>query len=170
MSHSYSAEELQRAFDQSFAQPARGSETQTERLVLCRHGEMRFAVNSKEIASLVAQAQITPLPSRDPGLLGIFALRSKLIPVWKLSLFLSSSEQANSTFSTVMVCRSPEPLAFAFDGLIGMVNAQADSIQAAADNTLSHISQYLIHEENRIPILSLVTAYHSVGQRIRHVE
>lgn len=106
--------DLRREFDRVFAQPLSGTpETMVDLLILRINGD-RYALRLAEIDGLHADRAITAIPSPVVGLLGVTGIRGRLVPVYSLPALLGH-DAAGATNRWLVLCRSPHPVALAFD-------------------------------------------------------
>ncbi len=105
---------LRRAFDQGFAQPRIPVKTATEKLLGLRLGGDGYAVRVQDIAGLLADQKIVPLPSPAPHLLGITGRRGEIVPVYNLSALLGYPGQPRSARWIILTGSGPA-VGLAFD-------------------------------------------------------
>jgi chemotaxis signal transduction protein len=115
------AQDLRRAFDQGFAEPARPFTQGTETLLGFRLGGEAYAVRAREIAGLLADQRIVPLPSPVPELIGIAGLRGEIVPVYDLRALLGYA--GDRTAGRWIILAGSGPLVgLAFDQLDGRLS------------------------------------------------
>ncbi len=110
------ADELRRAFDQAFAVPPpldRPAEHDLLGIHLATHP---YALRLSEVAGLVADKAVTPVPSDHPALLGIAGFRGAILPVYGLPALLGHPAGAACRWLAIAAAA---PLAFAFEGFDG---------------------------------------------------
>src|SRR5690606_6356088 len=82
------AAELRRDFDAGFAQPPPAPAPPPLDLLAIRVADQHRALRLDEVARLVVDLRVTPLPSVHPELLGLAAPRGTAVPVFDLRLLL----------------------------------------------------------------------------------
>lgn len=75
---------LRAAFDASFARRPDAETARTEDFVVFFLGEERWAARLQEVARIVELERVVPVPSTNPALLGVVALRGVVVPVLAL--------------------------------------------------------------------------------------
>ena len=83
-----SAAALAEAFDAAFARPPASGRADTQSFLALRLGDDAFAVRVGDIAALHADRRIVPMPSAEPTLLGVAAVRGRIAPVYDLAALL----------------------------------------------------------------------------------
>jgi purine-binding chemotaxis protein CheW len=81
-------EELRRAFDQTFAEPAFGDAVPRVDVLAVEVGGDPYALRLAECAGLYADRPITPVPGPVPELLGLAGFRGALVPIYDLRALL----------------------------------------------------------------------------------
>ena len=123
------ARELRRAFDASFAQPARGRVADVERLLLLQLGGDGYAFRLAEIGGLTAARKIVPIASTIPEVLGLAGVRGNLVPVYSLSALLGYGTETEPP-RWFVGCRDAEPIAFGFATLDGYAELAMSAVHA----------------------------------------
>lgn len=90
-----SAAALRRAFDESFAVPPTASNEHLEGLLAIRLGSDPFALRLSDVAGIIAEPRIVPVPSPMPLLLGIIGRRGVMAPVYDLAAALNYTPAVN---------------------------------------------------------------------------
>jgi chemotaxis signal transduction protein len=85
---SASAEVLRRAFDDSFAAPARVSTEDSVDLLALRVAGEPYAVRLDDISGLLVDRRLVALPATLPEFLGLTGVKGGVVPVWSLSALL----------------------------------------------------------------------------------
>jgi purine-binding chemotaxis protein CheW len=85
---------LRRDFDASFAAPPPERAEESERLLLIRSGGEALAMRIGELAGLVKERKVVPLPGTSRELLGIAGIRGRLVPVYSLARLLRAGARA----------------------------------------------------------------------------
>jgi chemotaxis signal transduction protein len=112
--------DLRRAFDEGFGAPPRGAPEETVDLLAIRIAGDAYALKIGDLVSLAPSGRVVPLPSRQPGLLGLTGIRGSVLPVYGLGLLLGY-ESAHVTLRWLALAGGAEPVALAFDELEGFL-------------------------------------------------
>jgi chemotaxis signal transduction protein len=109
-------EELQRAFDLGFSEPAREREAEPEDLLAIEVAGHPYALRIRELLGLFVERRITPLPAAPAELLGLAAMRGELVAVYDLASLLGYARGDDARF---LVLARGQSVAFAFSKLEG---------------------------------------------------
>lgn len=126
MSGDERAAALARAFDRSFAEPARataGASEAVEDLLSLRAGADTYLVRLGELKGLLAKPTVVPLPSPVPELLGLAGLRGALVPVYRLAGLLGQPG-AGGPPAWMLLVEADGLVGLAFDELRGYVRRE----------------------------------------------
>ncbi|HKE18019.1 MAG TPA: chemotaxis protein CheW [Kofleriaceae bacterium] len=82
------AEQLRRAFDDSFAHAEATAQSERVELLIIRVGPDPHAIRLSETGGVFADRRITRVPGPLPELAGLVSLRGALVPVYDLRLLL----------------------------------------------------------------------------------
>ncbi|UQA60743.1 chemotaxis protein CheW [Polyangium aurulentum] len=139
--------ELRRAFDASFAAPARASEAEGELFLLIRAGGERFAVRLGDIAGVHECRKIVPLPGGMPTLAGLAGIRGRLYAVHVLSALLGI-DTPGEPIQWLLIAGAEEPLAFGVEAIEACVEVAADQLRPTqgADAEREHVGELLVRE------------------------
>ena len=116
---------LRRAFDRSFAEPARPPLAHTTDLLAIRLGNDPWALPLTDIAGLHTGKRITPLPGGPPSLLGIAGFRGNVVAVYDLPALIGL---APLTALRWLLVAAQRRVAFAFADLDGHMRVDSDQI------------------------------------------
>lgn len=106
------AAELRRAFDAGFAQAPPREEVAHEDLLAIRLGSSPYAVRLSEVAEILVDRRVTPLPSALPELLGVVSARGAILPVYHLRAVLGLPGAPEAGRWLLVTARAPVALAF----------------------------------------------------------
>ena len=110
-----SVDDLRRAFDESFAEPAVRERDDDVHVLLIRCGGTRFALRLEDVAMIVPDSPVTNLPARDPAVLGLALIRNALVIVYDLAALVGATASGSPRF--VALAAASRKAAFAFDAL-----------------------------------------------------
>ena len=125
-----SVDDLARAFDADFARPVEARAAAVEDVLAIRIGGDPYALVRSEIAGLLADKPVTPLPGGAPGLLGISGFRGALVPVYDLRVVLGGGAAASPP--RWLVTAAAAPVALAFDRFEAVLRVPREAITARA--------------------------------------
>ena len=124
-------EALRREFDEGFAAPRSEGEDTAEDLLVVRVGGRKLALRAAETGGVLRCPAFTPLPSRQPALLGLARVRSSLVAVYSLGALLGATEPHSGRWSVLAGAR--RTLCLVFDELVQYVQAPAEAIRRDED-------------------------------------
>jgi purine-binding chemotaxis protein CheW len=145
---------LRRAFDRSFAEPARPDPTPMTDLLAFRAGSQAYALYLAEISGLYAGKKITRVPSHAAALLGIAGFRGALVPVYSVAAFLGHASPETPRW---LVGASAAPIAFAFEAFDFHVRVTRAAIlpRGAGDHASPYVQEFLRARDLVRPIVRL---------------
>jgi chemotaxis signal transduction protein len=117
--------ELRRGFDRSFAErPAPDGAPSLDLLEIRVHG-VAYALRTSEIAGVIADRPVAPLPTTVSALRGLINVRGAMVPVYDLSAVLGHGDAETPRWLAIVAGRS---VALAFEGFEGHTRVDARSI------------------------------------------
>ena len=155
------AAELQRAFDQTFAEPRASLAQDHEDLIQVRVTHDSYAQRLSEVLGLYVDQTIVPLPSAAPGLLGISGVRGRLVVVYDLGTLLTQAPAGRRRFMVVLQAAPDVALAFdVFEGHLRVARhdiLEAVGHEAATANAsrVPHATHYARTAAGRVPLVAL---------------
>jgi len=120
---------LRGEFDRGFAAPPREEPRALEKLLLVRVGAEPYALRLSEAAALHAGHPVSALPSPVPSLLGVAGFRGRIALVYDLGALLGYP--ARAALRWLVLARSSDPIAFAFEAFEAQLSVAPDEIVAA---------------------------------------
>jgi chemotaxis signal transduction protein len=147
------AAELRDAFDRSFA-GAPAESPPCDDFLDVRLGPVRHALRVSEMAGLLADVRIAPLPSPIGELLGIAGLRGAILPVYDLRALLGYSTEAPPRWVAIAAAA---PVAFAFDAFERHLRVRRDAVVPHADGGSRHVREVVRLDEGMRPIVSIAS-------------
>jgi chemotaxis signal transduction protein len=136
------AAELRNAFDRARAVPwETAAVEQIENLLAIRVSGDALAIRLSEISGLATDRKIVAFPSPIPELLGVAAIRGRLIPVYSLAALLGYSANA-SHGRWLALCGTEEPVGLAINDFEGYVQVPLTRVYTAG---LKHESLSVKH-------------------------
>jgi chemotaxis signal transduction protein len=136
------AADLRNTFDQARAIPSSSDAVaRIENLLAIRVSGDAFAIRLSEICGLATDRKIVAFPSPIAELLGIAAIRGRLVPVYSLAALLGYSAHA-SQGRWLILCGVEEPLGLVINDFEGQVRVPLGQIYTAAqeDAASTHVS------------------------------
>jgi chemotaxis signal transduction protein len=125
------AAELRNAFDGARALPFLSEvREQIENLLALRVAGDAFAIRLSEISGLATDRKLVAFPSPVPELLGVAAIRGRLVPVYSLAALLGYSAQS-SQGRWLMLCGTEEPVGLAINDFEGYVRVPLAQVYTA---------------------------------------
>ena len=124
---SKSLAKLRSEFDRTFASPPPHPEEERESLICLQVAGQALVVRTRHINSVAKCRRILPIPTHVPGLLGITAIRSSLLPVYDLAALLGLSIPAKRS-DWLLITGSETPVAFVFDDLEGQLEIERSGL------------------------------------------
>jgi chemotaxis signal transduction protein len=106
-----SADQLRRAFDETFARVPEPQSSDDEEVLNIRLGNDLYVLRLREIAGVYVEHKLVPLPGPMAELLGIAAIRGVLVPVYDLGALLGY--RVNAGLRGFVLARSKSPVGFA---------------------------------------------------------
>jgi chemotaxis signal transduction protein len=119
-------EELRRAFDQSFAAPARVEADDLVSIIGIRVSGEALALRADQITGIAKRRRIVPVPSRIPESLGITGMRGMLVPVFSLAALLGLERREDCAW--LALAYPDAPVALAFDEFEGQTEVKRTSL------------------------------------------
>lgn len=146
--------ELRYAFDRSFAEPRRPTEAAPEDFLSIGVGDLRCAVRLGDVAELIVDRPVTPLPGEVAGLLGVASASSGILPVYDLRVLIGRPATASARW---MLVAAERPVGLAFDRLDAhlRVPRTARAPGDAPDASRASSSVLLFVDESAHPVLDL---------------
>lgn len=92
----FDAVKIAEEFDREFAVVPADADRQRETFLAIRLGDDPYAVRTAEVAGLVADRRVIPLPTLEPALLGVASFRGRVLPVYDMSTLLGGAARPAS--------------------------------------------------------------------------
>ena len=119
MSVAATAAALRAAFDAAFAEPPVAVASARTRLLRVRAAGRPVALPLADLLGLQRCPPVTPLPGMAPGLLGLGALRDRVVAVWHLAALLDLGAGGSPRWAVQV--RAAPGLLLAFEACDGVV-------------------------------------------------
>ncbi|HEX4339661.1 MAG TPA: chemotaxis protein CheW [Polyangiaceae bacterium] len=155
--------ELRGAFDAAFAAPPPDAEVAVEKFLVTRSGGVAYAIRLGEIGGVAVDRRATPVPGPLPELLGLTAVRGKLVPVYSLSALLGTA--AAAALPRWLILGEREELAFAVDAMDGYVFGHRVDVLPSS-NRSGHCPETLRLENSSMGILSVSSLMKRIANRV----
>lgn len=156
---------LREAFDHAFADPPPPDPPPLVDLLAIRVGSEPYALRFSEIAGLLADRKVTPIPSRAPALLGIGGFRGTLVPVYDLHALLGQPASAAARW---LAMAAGAPVAFAFATPEGQFRSAREAIVShqPGDPGRRHVSEFVRAGDLLRPILDFCSLLETVRRQV----
>jgi len=125
-----SAADLRREFDLSFAQAWRAQTAPLRQLLAVRVGGDAYALDLDDIAGLVVDRRIVPIPTPVPELLGLAGFRGQVAAVYDLAALLGYPRRDGLRW--IVLVRHAQLVALAFDAFEAQLGATAEQVMPFA--------------------------------------
>ena len=155
-----SAEALRAAFDATFAAPPAGERPAVEDFLALRIGGDGYAARLLDAKGLVAGCRPVPLPSPQPELFGLFAIRGAIVPVYGASLLLGYPRPALDAYWLLLCGEDDGRVALAFEEFDGFFQAgREDVCEVPADEGRphAHVVATVTHREAVRSVVSIAS-------------
>ncbi len=157
MSGSRLTAELRRSFDEIFARPRPERGGALEDLLAIRVGAHPYALRLAELRGLERTPKLTPLPAAAAELLGLAAIRGRLVTVFSLAALLGYGATRDG-HGWLALCERGELVGLAFDGFEGHRRVAATAIHPAAEGARrEHLTQVLSLTEGSRPLVDTLS-------------
>lgn len=156
---------LRTSFMEAFAQAPAQATAPVSNLLAIRVGGIDFALRIGELAGLVANKKIVPLPTAVSELLGIAGVRGALVPVYSLASLLNAAQDGAP--NRWIALSSTAAVGLAFGHLDGYVQVSQSDIYAAtqANVTHAHVQEVVRSGDKIRPVISMASLVAAIQQR-----
>jgi purine-binding chemotaxis protein CheW len=120
-------DEIRRAFDRSFAEPAATRPEPPERLLRIRVAGHAHVVRLNGLDAIGRIGAAAPLPSAKPALIGVTSWAGALIPLYDLARLIGTAEPSRSP-GWMIVAGGNAPVGLAFDAFEGRIEVPGGSV------------------------------------------
>jgi purine-binding chemotaxis protein CheW len=156
---------LRDEFDRSFALPVATSSPVTTDLLAIRVAGRPFALFTHELGGVAVERRVTPVPSPDPALAGLVAVRGTLVGLFDLGVLFGLRASAVAG-RWVALAANDVRLAFAFDELEGHLRVETAALRDA-DTERSDFVRHTFAEQTRVfPVASVAALVLSLSERV----
>jgi chemotaxis signal transduction protein len=165
------AAELRNAFDRARALPfLLEVRERIENLLVLRVSGDAFAIRLGEISGLATDRKIIAFPSPIPELLGVAAIRSRLVPVYSLAALLGYSAQATPG-RWLVLCGTEAPVGLAINDFEGYVRVPLSRVYAAGQKDASlHVRHVVRAADTARDVVSIPHIIEIIQRRCRNGE
>jgi len=118
--------ELREAFDRSFAEPPARQGADLEDLLAVKVARRRYVLRLRQVAGLVPDRPVTPLPGPVPALLGVAGFSGSTVAVYDLAAVLGHGTAQDPRW--LVLTRGAPVVALAFDDLDGHLRVPGDAV------------------------------------------
>jgi chemotaxis signal transduction protein len=165
------AAELRNAFDRARALPFLSEvREQSENLLALRVSGDAFAIRLSEISGLATDRKIVAVPSPIPELLGVAAIRGRLVPVYSLAALLGYSAPA-AQGRWLVLCGTEEPVGLAISDFEGYVRVPLSQVYAAEQKDGSAHVKHVVRTADTVrDVVSIPHLIEIIQRRCRNGE
>jgi purine-binding chemotaxis protein CheW len=161
------AAELRNAFDRARALPFLSEVSERiENLLVLRVSGDAFAIRLGDISGLATDRKIIAFPSPIPELLGVAAIRSRLVPVFSLAALLGYSAQATPG-RWLVLCGTEEAVGLAINDFEGYIRVPLERVYAAEQKRASLHVKHAVHAADMVREVVSIPLLMEVIQRHR---
>jgi chemotaxis signal transduction protein len=144
---------LRRAFDQGFREPRSTSIPDIEDLLAIRLGLDAYALRLRDVAALGADRPLTPVPSDNPGLLGVAGLRGAIVAVYDLGALLGRPVETAPRW--LALAKGSSATAFAFSQFEGQLRLPRQSLASESPRTHHAVGEVARCGDTARPVIDL---------------
>jgi chemotaxis signal transduction protein len=165
------AAELRNAFDRARALPFLSEvRERSENLLVLRVSGDAFAIRLGEISGLATDRKIVAFPSPIPELLGVAAIRSRLVSVYSLAALLGYSAPATQG-RWLVLCGTEEPVGLAISDFEGYVRVPLSQVYAAEQKDESLHVRHVVRTADTVrDVVSIPHIIEIIQRRCRNGE
>src|ERR1700722_14359993 len=165
------AAELRNAFDRARALPFLSEVRQRiENLLVLRVSGDAFAIRLGEIAGLATDRKIVSFPSPIPELLGVAAIRGRLVPVYSLAALLGYSAPGTPG-RWLVLCGTEEPVGLAISDFEGYLRIPLSQVYAAEQQDESLPVKHVVRTADTLrDVVSIPHIIEIIQRRCRNWE
>jgi chemotaxis signal transduction protein len=164
------AAELRNAFDRARAVPLVSvAAERVENLLAIRVSGDAFAIRLSEISGLATDRKIVGFPSPIPELLGVAAIRGRLLPVYSLAALLGYSPHAGQG-RWLVLCGTEEPVGLAVNDFEGYVRVPLAQVYTAEqkDEASTHVKHVVRAADMVRDVISIPLIIEVIQRRCRN--
>ena len=157
------AEQLRRAFDQSFALAPDSGVAATSTLIAIRVAGHPYAAHLADVGGIFVDKALTWLPGPAPELIGLVGVRGTVLPVYDLGMLLGSPKAAAARW---LLVTAATPVGLVFDEFEGYLRTPAGAIvpEVHAEPRAAHVREVL-HTEVVRAVIDLPTVLATIRSR-----
>jgi chemotaxis signal transduction protein len=163
------AGELRNTFDRARSLPFLSSVVERiENLLAIRVSGDAFAIRLSEISGLATDRKIVAFPSPIPELLGVAAIRGRLVPVYSLAALLGYSAHS-SQGRWLVLCGIEEPVGLAINDFEGYVRVPLAHVYTAEqrDGLSTHVKHVVRAADMVRDVISIPLVIEVIQKRCR---
>ena len=128
-------QQLRDEFDAGFARPVAPGQIERQAVLCFTADNITCAALLTELDSIAKAGPLVPVPSHSPALLGVTAVRARLMPVFSVAALLQQPA-AKTQVCWLAILRGRLPAALALDALAGYADHGSIDRQAAGHGPL----------------------------------
>lgn len=154
---------MRREFDEAFALPVEDSRLPMIQVLRITLAGQPYAIRVGDLGGIEVDRKVVPVPSALPGVLGVCAVRGRLVAVHDLAVLLGLDARARGR-RCIALNRDVEAIGLAFDGLDGAANVPARDVESIEGSDEEASSREVLRiGADRVPVIDLA----SIARRLR---
>jgi chemotaxis signal transduction protein len=158
-------EDLKSSFDRSFQDAPVERNHELAHLLIVRIGTARFALKVRDLAALARAHTIVPIPSADPGLLGLAGLKGRMIAVYSLAAMIGSPALTTGPEHWLVLCRGDDRIALAFSAAEGTLMVPSSDLCPVGLGAPPHADDAIGAGRSRLWLLDVRSIAAAIVQR-----
>ncbi len=158
-------EELKSSFDRTFQEALVERNQQLEHLLIVRIGTARFALKVGDLAGLARAQTVVPIPTTDPGLLGLAGLKGRMVAVYSLAALIGSPALSTEPERWFVLCRCEERIALAFTAAEGTLMVPSSELCPVSPGAPPHATDAVGSGSSRLWLLNVSSIAATIVQQ-----
>ena len=159
-------EELRAAFDAVFAEPPPAPAGQTDDFLTVEVGTDSYALRLTEMDGVHRAPQLTPLPGAPALLLGIAAVRGRVVPVFDLASLLGYG-RGEAQPPAIVLCRSERSVGLALGAIGRHFRVPPTEVQSrgSRDSGRAHVHAFVRTGDAVRPVVDIGSVLEAIRSR-----
>jgi chemotaxis signal transduction protein len=148
-------EELKSSFDRNFQEAPVERGHELAHLLIVRVGTARLALKVSHLAGLARAEAVLPIPSADPGLLGLAGLKGRMIAVYSLASMIGGRVLNSQPERWLVLCRGEDRIGLAFTAAEGTLMVPQSELCPVSSGAPPHATNALGTGSSRVWLLNV---------------